>query len=212
MMAHPHDDIEAYALGALDAAEARDVLAHADQCPTCAVLLAEAIRVASALESSGERSLAQPLQAPSLTHTSVQPLRPRSTRLPWVLAFAATAAALALLVWNADLRSRIVVVPIASLVHSHFEHHALHGASGNAKVIQALDGHWLYLVADGLAPRTSYRLGERAAGEQRWVGQVMTDASGRATGYWEQAPTRIQALTLDRASAVFPSGQGLRWP
>jgi hypothetical protein len=212
MTAHPHDDIEAYALGALDTHEAKEVLAHADECPTCAVLLAETIRVASALEPSGERDLVQPIDVSGLTQTSVRMLRPRSTRLPWILASAATAAALALLVWNADLRSRIVVVPIASLVHSHFEHHALRGANGNAKVIQALDGHWLYLVADGLAPRTSYRLGERTGGEQRFVGEVTTDTTGRAAAYWEQAPTRIQALTLDRASAVTPSAQELRWP
>ncbi len=212
MTSHPHDDIEAYALGALDAVEAHDVLAHADQCPTCAVLLAEATRVANAIEPAGERALMQPIDISGLTQTSVRPLRPLSARMPWVLAVAATAAALVLLLWNADLRSHVVVVPIASLVHSHFEHHALHGASGNAKVIQALDGHWLYLVADGLAPRTSYRLGEQAGGERRWVGEVTTDAAGRAAGYWEQAPTRIQALTLDRASAVTPSAQGLRWP
>jgi hypothetical protein len=176
------------------------------------VLVAEAMRVASAVEPAGERALMQPIDVSNLMQTTVRPLRPRSTQLPWVLAFAATAAALVLLVWNADLRSRAVVVPIASLVHSHFEHHALHGASGNAKVIQALDGHWLYLVADGLAPRTTYRLGERTGGAQRFVGEVTTDASGRAAGYWEQAPIRIQALTLDRASAVTPSAQGLRWP
>jgi hypothetical protein len=173
--------------------------------------LAEAMRVASALEPSGERSLTKLVNVHSLALSSKKRAGPGFS-LPWALSIAATAAALALFIWNVNLRSAIVVVPIASLVHSHFEHHALHGAAGNAKVIQALDGHWLYLVADGLEPRTSYQLSERADGGRRAVGRVTTDASGRAAGYWEQAPTRIQALTLDRASAEFPSAQGLRWP
>lgn len=212
MTMHPHDDIEAYALGALDADVAQRVLDHADLCPTCAVLLAEAMRISSALEPSGERRLIPPvvIGGPALSPTKLAGTR--SSRMPWLVSLAATAAALALLIWNINLRSAVVVVPIASLVHSHFEHHALHGAGGSAKVIQALDGHWLYLVADDLEPRTSYQLNESAGGEQRVVGKITTDAAGRATGYWEQAPARIKALTLDRASAEPSSAQELRWP
>jgi hypothetical protein len=210
MTTHPHDDIEAYALGALDLEEARRVVEHADRCPTCAVLLAEAMQIASALEPSGERILPKPIGV-ALTRSLTKPSGKWSARLPWALSFASAAAAVLLLVWNVNLRSSILVVPIASLVHSHFEHHALHGAGGNAKVIQAVDGHWLYLIADGLEPRTVYALSESAGGSLRTVGRVTADASGRAAGYWEQAPAQIKALALNRASAGSPGGE-LRWP
>lgn len=212
MMAHPHDDIESYALGGLEEDAARLVLAHADQCPTCAVLLAEAIRVASSLEPGGERPLSKPIALGDLAPARVVVPGPWSRLTRWTVPLTATAAMVALLVWNLNLRSAVVAVPIASLVHSHFAHHALHGSIGDAKVIQALDGRWLYLLADGLSPKTRYRLFETADGAKREVGAFMTTTSGQATGYWEQTPTQIQAFDVEPEAATSSPSGVLRWP
>ncbi len=127
----------------------------------------------------------------------------------WAVGVAAAAAIVGLLVWNLTLRSSMPIVPIAALVHSHFTHHALRGDVGNVKVIQALDGRWLYLVADGLTATTRYELFETADGAKRRVGDFLTTKSGQATAYWEQAPTRIQALQVVSAGSSAP---GARWP
>jgi hypothetical protein len=145
----------------------------------------------------------------------VTPLRPRRVgRLPAWIASAAAAAAIALFVWNVQLRSSLLPVPIASLVHSHFEHHPLRGAAGagSAKVIQALDGSWLYLVADGLRPNATYALWDSVSGMQREVGTFRSNARGEAAAYWQQSPAKIQAFTVTVGSAQ-PSGPGsLHWP
>ncbi|HXW50759.1 MAG TPA: hypothetical protein VEJ41_02110 [Candidatus Acidoferrales bacterium] len=201
MISHPYDDIEAYALGALDAQTAASVLEHAEGCATCAVLMADAMTVASALEPQGVRPFA--MSARSVAR------QPRAAAYAWVGAVAA-AAAIALLAWNVDLRSNTFYVPIASLVHSHFEHHPLHGASGagSAKVIQSLDGSWLYIVGDGLATRSTYELDEVVSGQPHEVGTFTTNARGQAAAYWQQPAQRIQAF-----SAVPVNGVGqLHWP
>ena len=214
MTTHPHDDMEAFALGALDQATALRVLEHADRCPTCAVLLADALSAACALEPTGERPLSKPLNLASIPAPGIAPLHVRASWRQWSAGLVATAAVIALFIWNLDLRSNSFTVPIAALVHSHFEHHALHGAAaaGNAKIIQALDGSWLYLIADGLAPKTRYRLLETSAGRQSSVGEVVTNAAGRATGYWEQSPTKIQALAVKPESAESGQRADLIWP
>jgi len=208
MIQHPHDDIEAFALGSLDEVSMRRVLAHADECPTCAVLVAEAMSAAAALEPDGERPLALPLRLQEISSGASAARMQRFVPLQWVAGLAA-AVMIGLLVWNLNLRSSMPTVPVASLVHSHFEHHALRGAIGNVKVIQAIDGHWLYLLADGLKPRTQYELFETSDGVQRRVGGFATTASGQATAYWEQAPTRIQELQVVSAATLAPAAH---WP
>jgi len=213
MMPHPHDEIEAFALGSLDEAACRRVLEHADQCPTCAVVLADALNAVHMMEAGGERAIAQ-----KISLGDSRPLRAGSgnlwARQPWrLLQVAAIAAAVLIVVGGLNIirgmQTIAYTVPVASLVHSHFTHHALHGEGGNVKVIQDLNGRWLYLVADGLTPKARYNLFETVNGDQREVGQFVSTNSGEATAYWEQGPVRIQRLQV--VSVGTPSTL-LRWP
>ncbi len=214
MTAHPHDDIEAFALGALDELSAQRVLAHADTCPTCAVLLAEAMHTTEALEPRGERALKTEIDIANVAQAGSNSVKPQRKPSRWVVPAALAAAVVALLAWNLNLslRSSQLVVPVASLVHSHFEHHALRGAVGSAKVLQALDGSWLYLVADGLTPRSRYQLWEKSEGTTHEVGTFTTNAGGVATAYWSQKPQKVTSFVVARSADEATSGGGLRWP
>jgi len=212
-MPHPLDEIEAFALGSLDEAAGRHVLEHADQCPTCAVVLADALKAVHMMEPGGERVIEK-----KIPFTGSMPLRAAfggpSARQPWRLLQVATMAAVVLIIVGSlnllrGMHSSSFTVPIASLVHSHFTHHALHGEGGNVKVIQDLNGRWLYLVADGLVPKARYDLFETVNGDRREVGQFVSTTSGEATAYWEQPPARIERLQV--VSVSTPSTV-LRWP
>ena len=190
MTSHPIDELVACALGDLDTDTARAVLTHADGCPACAAVLAEAMTGVAALsEADGERTSATPLR---------RPMRRNGTA--WFAA-ASAAAAVLLLGWNLDLRSEGTPPPIDALVHSHFTHHALAGAGGSGKLVQALDGSWVYVIADGLQPFRSYTL--EVDGED--VGAVRADIAGRASGYWQRTRGSITSATLSGA------GTDLRW-
>ncbi|MDQ6781439.1 MAG: hypothetical protein M3Z37_09855 [Candidatus Eremiobacteraeota bacterium] len=205
-MTHPYDDIEAFALGALDEAEASCLHEHAEQCPTCAILLADAMRTMhSAL---GDVQNAPPVR--------VAFVKPRSA-WRWTTRFidlAAVAACVALLVWTFTLRTQAGVtadLPVAALVHSHFTHHVLHGGSGSAKVLLAADGRWILVVADGLQPRSSYQVTATLAGRRVAIGSLSTDRQGVTTGFWRLQPSAIAGVTV--ASASGPSADSdLRWP
>ena len=210
MIQHPYDDIEAFALGGLEPARERAVLEHADTCPTCAMLVAEAMAGVGALAEletprepasrSGPRVLARQL--------------PQARRLVPAAWFAAAAAAIAaLLLWDVQLRHEAMDVPIGALVHSHFVHHALQGAGGNAKVLQALDGRWVYVVADGLTPRARYDLWEVRRGSAVNVGEFSADAGGRVARYFDQPPGEITAFAVTAAGATPQQDpRALRWP
>lgn len=190
MTDHPYDELQAFALGDLDAAAGEAVLLHADECPTCAAVLADAMR--------GVGALAGVEGTPDNTIVS---LNPRRTRERWYLG-AATAAALLLGVWNVELRATAPSVPVDAMVHSHFTHHPLTGDQGSAKLIQSLDGSWVYLVADGLRPLNEYRLAVNGAP----VGSVRADFAGRATAYWSRPAEKITSAELQG-----PAGLDLRW-
>lgn len=214
MMDHPHDDIEALALGELDPGRARDVLAHADACPTCAVLLADAMNGVAALAQL-ESPMGVRRSAPS--SVTVKLIRPKVTFGAMAGWFAAAAAAvsLALLAWNAQLRNDALTVPVSTLVHSHFIHHPLTNpkTAAAAKVLQALDGRWLYVVADGLAPHARYDLWETRDGRTSIVGEFSTDGAGRSTKYFEQAPGSIDALAVaETGRSPDQDVRALRWP
>ena len=213
MMAHPHNEIEAFALGGLDEVTARRVLEHADACPTCAVLLAEAMSSAHALESGGERHLVKKTRFADSLRLRGAVGGPLAQRPPWMLQVATVAAVALVIVGSINLilgmRASTLTVPVVALVHSHFTHHALHGDGGSVKVIQDLNGRWLYLVADGLTPKARYDLFETANGDRREVGQFVSTASGQATAYWEQGPARIERLEV---VAVGKPSTMLRWP
>jgi hypothetical protein len=93
-------------------------------------------------------------------------------------------------------------VPIAALVHSHFVHHSLAGTGGSAKVILAVDGSWVYLVADGLVPGSRHVLSVNDTP----VGAVNADGSGRASAYWPLQPGKVGA-----ASLAGSDGSVLQW-
>lgn len=219
MTAHPYEDLEALALGALDEETSRQVLAHANHCPSCAAVLGQAMRTVAVLEPTGSLDLAGRVVLPT-----VVPLRPalfeRAAKIWRTLALAGAAAACIAILWSVNAvrlaRSTTAVelaVPIASLVHSHFLHHALHGPVGDAKVIQALDGSWIYLVADGLPPNTQYQLLEVAQDQPVHIGEGVTDASGQIAAFWKQPPHHINRFVLNVAAAnLFTPSSSLQWP
>ena len=95
------------------------------------------------------------------------------------------------------------VVPVDSLLHSHFTHHPLHGAGGEAKMLQALDGSWVYFVADGLHPGTTYQV--RVNGST--LGGAVAASNGTLTAYWNRRAGKIASADL-----TGPDGAALRWP
>lgn len=196
MTEHPIDELGAFALGDLDPQRASAVVEHADRCDDCALALAQALAGVAALELA---DAAAPQAGAD---------RDRFKLVPWLGAALATAAALALFAWNVQLRAGSVqvpeanVVPITALVHSHFVHHALTGPGGNAKVIQAIDGSWVYVVADGLAAGKGYQLFVNGTP----LGSIVADPSGRAASFWQRRPSKISSLGLSG-----PGNALMRW-
>jgi hypothetical protein len=191
MTQHPYDELERFALSELDTSAADAVMQHADRCPTCAALLADSMRGVAALAN---------VETPRETQAPLAFPRPRG-RSRWLTGLAAAAAVL-LGAWNLELQTTRPEVPIDSLVHSHFAHHPLTGSKGNAKIIQALDGSWVYLVADGLRPLDRYELSV----DGQPLGGVTADLSGRASGYWQRPAGKISQAMLQG-----PAGESLSW-
>lgn len=179
MMDHPTGLLQSLALGELDRDESRAVMEHADACAACARELADAMRGVAALAYAGEA--VQPShQRPAA--------RTRDSR--WLVGGLA-AAVLALGIWNVQLET-VETVPVDALVHSHFAHHALAGAGGQAKLIQALDGSWVYMVATGLRPLRSYDV----LVDGTKIGSIRADLRGDATGYWNRQAGKIASAAL----------------
>ena len=176
MIDHPTGLLQSLALGELDRDDARAVMEHADTCAACARELADAMRGVAALAYAGEAE--QP------SHHA----RARDTR--WLVGSLA-AAVLALGVWNVQLETA-PTVPVDALVHSHFAHHALTGTGGQAKLIQALDGSWVYMVATGLRPLRSYDV----LVDGTKIGSIRADLRGDATGYWNRQAGKIASAAL----------------
>lgn len=199
MTQHPYDDLQSFVLGDLDAAAAEEVLLHSDSCASCAAVLASSMQgIAVLAEAEQPREASK--EATSRA-SKVIPLTAWARRSSWLLGLT-TAAALIVGVWNVDLQATRPVIPIDSLVHSHFTHHPLTGNGGNAKLLQALDGSWVYVVADGLRPFERYQL--TVDGEA--VGAVNANSSGQASGYWTRTPTKVTDAAL-----TGPNGTALRW-
>ena len=220
MMQHPFDDIESLALGDLDSGTARRIMDHADACPTCAVLVSQAFGAVAALGAAATREVSNGLgrRVAGISSRAGIPSRDVRATVPrrfgsfaWVGALAA--ALIAMTVWNVQLRTNAPVVPVDALVHSHFLHHALHGTAGNAKVIIANDGSWVYLVADDLAARGRYDLWQRRGALMARLGSVTADSSGRVTQFWGQAPGAENGFELTQAGAnPLRDAAALRWP
>jgi hypothetical protein len=219
MMQHPFDDIHTFGLGELPPESAEALLDHADRCPSCAVLVAEAIQGVGALASDAQpRASAAPLRA----HAEPAPLavKRKSGRNFFWPGFAglATAASLALFAWNLQLRSDrspIAPPPVASLVHSHFVHHPLTGPgnSGSAKAIVAADGSWVFVVADQLAPENQFDVWETRGGKQIKLGSLTSDDAGEGTAYFTLPAAKAEGFALVQSGAdpaIDP--MALRWP
>lgn len=206
MTQHPYDDIDAFALGSLTPDQAGELLRHADSCPTCAVLVTEALTGVEALaQLDGERDVRRSLVAPLAR-------RPRRfVPASWAVAATAIAACIGLLIWNVNLQEGVPTLPIAAIVHSHFQHHELRGPGGSAKVLQALDGRWVYVVADGLTPRGRYVLWEKRGSAPTKVGEFAADGAGRAARYFEQAPGSIDGFSVTTVGEDPASPQSLHW-
>ena len=179
MIEHPTGLLQSYALGELDRDQARAVMEHADTCAECAAELADAMRGVAALASAAN--------APS--SSALKATRVRDSR--WLAGLLA-AAVLLLGLWNAQLEMTAASVPVEALVHSHFAHHALSGRGGQAKLIQALDGSWVYVVATGLHPLRAYDV----MVNETTIGSIRADLTGNATGFWHRPVGKITSAAL----------------
>ena len=201
MSDHPYDRLESLAFGDLSVDEQASLLAHADACPVCAAMLADAMRgVAAMARADGERGGSEGFDRVlgALGRAPAQ----RPTALAWFAGISAAAAVL-LALWDAALLRTVPAVPIAAMVHSHFTHHPLTGPGGAAKMLQSLDGSWVYVIADGLTPGASYEFDVNGSS----MGQLRSDARGQASAYYTRPPGAIRSARLFGAS-----GSDLRWP
>jgi len=217
-MQHSFDDIQAYGLGELAPERAQALLDHADQCQTCAVLVAEAVRGVAALESD---TPARESAAPLLTvaaPTSAAILKSGRSRTWPALFGLATAACLGLFAWNMQLRSAVSPLPptpVQALVHSHFTHHPLTGApgAGNAKAIYAADGSLVFIVADQLAAENQFDVWEKRDGHNIRLGTFTSDYSGEGTAYFKLPAAKPEGF--DVVAAGHDPGadlSSLHWP
>jgi len=179
MTEHPTGLLQSLALGELDRDETRTVMEHADACGECAAMLADAMRGVAVLASASDEPV------PSTSRT----IRGRDSR--WLVGLLA-AAVLVLGLWNVQLETTAASVPVDALVHSHFAHHALTGSGGQAKLIQALDGSWVYVVATGLHPLRAYDVQVN----ETTIGSIRADLAGNATGFWRRPAAKITSAAL----------------
>jgi hypothetical protein len=220
MMHHPFDDIHSFGLGELSPENADTLMDHADQCPTCAVLVAEAMQGVGALASDAPtRESGEPLRAHATARPAAAAARASRRTFVWPgVAGLATAASLALFAWNVQLRAdrpRLAPPPVASLVHSHFVHHPLTGAggAGSAKAIVAADGSWVFVVADQLAPENQFDVWETRNGTQVKLGALNSDDAGEGTAYFAMPAAKAQGFALVPAGAdPATDSMALRWP
>ncbi len=180
MIEHVADDqVEAYALGALEDAERSAVDEHIAACDACLRRVGEAEETVASLAldlprtepsaALGERlarSLATTRQgdAPGAVVPSrgIVPLRRRRSYV-WLAPLGAAAALVFALagsfVQDAHLRGELADNDraLTQVVHSHFNHVTMTPAPGSgasAKVLFARDGSWIYVVADHLPAGT----------------------------------------------------------
>jgi hypothetical protein len=219
MIQHPYDDIHTFSLGALEPRSADALLDHADRCPTCAVLVAEAMQGVAALATDAPpRANAATLRAvASSSNPSARLARGGSRRWP-IAAGLATAACLGLFAWNVQLQSAVsplAPIPVAALVHSHFVHHPLVGApgAGNAKAIIAADGSWVFIVADQLAAENQFDVWEKREGKRIRLGSFTADGAGEGTAYFKLPVAKPEGFEVV-ASGHDPESDmsSLRWP
>jgi hypothetical protein len=79
--------------------------------------------------------------------------------------------------------------------------------------LQAADGRWVYVVADGLSPHAHYALWETRGGTTAKIAELVADGRGDATRYVEQPAGEINGFALTGADKTPASDPlQLRWP
>jgi anti-sigma factor RsiW len=141
---HVDEDLELYALGVLSDEERARVEAHVAACSQCSARLGDAEAVVAKL------ALAYP---PS----TVAPLRLARIASPWIAAAAAFVLAvgitLAALLQTHRLQAQVGAddAVLATIATSHFNHAEFSKTAAGApaaKVLNARDGAWLYVIVD----------------------------------------------------------------
>jgi hypothetical protein len=149
LLASPHDDLEAYALGALDREDEQRFSAHLGTCDRCSADLASYVPVLNAL-----RHLPQVLPPPPPSIVAVPRARQRFPLLP----FGYAAAAAALLALGGGL-SRVmqpqtdnVLMTVAGMMADGPRQVALTGPDVRGRVIVGRRGRRTAVIMRGLAP------------------------------------------------------------
>ena len=207
MTSHPLDDLQQFVLGDLDRDDAAAVLAHADTCSSCAAELADMMRgVAALAQAEGERGESGSVDAATARRSTIRVGRSAASEAKvvpssrWVAGLA-TAAVVLLGVWDIQMRATMPAVPADAIVNSHFTHHPLTGQGGGAKILCALDGSWVYVVADHLRPLGRYHVDVDGA----TLGDVRAGLDGTATAYFVRGRSPITSASLNG------NGTALRW-
>jgi hypothetical protein len=153
---HLEDDAELYAIGALGAEDAARAERHLASCVACASRVSQAqfvsVSLAASLPSTRPSSGLARRIADSAAASKREALPARRD-----LRLLATAAAFALAligfaVTTFALKDRVATddLAIATLVHGHFKHVTLESLGSpalDAKVLYAVDGSWVYVIA-----------------------------------------------------------------
>lgn len=152
-MDHPDDDLEAYALGLLDAERGAAIDAHVAACDACARRLGEAEATVAALVE-GEYAAEPPERSPR-----ARPARTVARALGLAATFALVAGGLGALDLQLSTALRDDGTLVRNMVASHFVHAQFHSPSGTeleAKVVYERHGRWYEVLATEID--ASYRI------------------------------------------------------
>lgn len=171
---NPHDDLEAYVLGALEAAEAGAFEAHLAECSAC---------------RDGVASYGGVLRALRAVPAAAPPPPPRTGR-PWIgwIAAVAAAAVLGIAVGQRTVGARADadVVAIAEMIAAQPREVALAGTSARGTAIVGSGGDRTAFVVSGLPPPPAGR------GYQVWV----RGANVRSPGMMHRTSGGLEVLVV----------------
>ena len=197
---HLNEDAELFPLGVLDEDEARTVERHIAGCAACAARVADAELVAASLAAS----LPAARPSPRLGRRLQAALRPAGDGRRWDLRSLALAAGFALalagVAWQTvavERRTASDDLALVTIVHSHFKHVTMTPRSAQpvaAKVLYAIDGAWVYIIAD--RPMGSLHAVARTANGEADLGEL--DGSGQTATLLVRPRGRIESLELRR--------------
>lgn len=152
MSPHLDEDLELYALGVLSDEERAQVEAHVADCPQCSARLGDAEAVVAKL-------------ALAYRPSTVAPQRLARIAAPWIAVAAtfvmAVGVTLGALVQTHRLQAQVgaddaVLSTIATTHFNHVDFTKTTPGAPTAKVLNARDGAWLYVIVD--APESGLRV------------------------------------------------------